>query len=197
MKNLVLESYSGKTDPKDHLLCFNMKMVISAASDAVKCRMFPSTFKGTTMEWFITLPRGFITNFREFSSKFLVQFSASKLKQITIDDLYNVRQMEGETIKQYVARYNAASVKIEELESHAYARAFKNGLLPGMLNNKLSRKPAHSMAEIRARANTYILDEEDDAFNRKRAKKEKYGGQVKETNMKKDGQGREKGESSK
>ncbi|XP_057452479.1 uncharacterized protein LOC130744307 [Lotus japonicus] len=129
------------------------------------------------MAWFTTLPRGSITNFRDFSSKFLVQFSASKTKQVTIEDLYNVCQSEGETLKQYVKRFSAASVKIEESEPHACARAFKNGLQPGNLNSKLSRKPARSMAEIRARANTYILDEEDDAFKRRRAKKEKDGEQ--------------------
>ncbi|XP_057432236.1 uncharacterized protein LOC130724992 [Lotus japonicus] len=154
MKNLVLETYSGKTDPKDHLLYFNMKMVISSASDAVKCRIFPSTFKGTSMAWFTTLPRGSITNFCDFSSEFLVQFSVSKIKQVTIDDLYNVRQSEGETLKQYVRRFSGTSVEIEESEPHAYAQAFKNGLQPGKLNNKLSRNPARSMAEIRARANT-------------------------------------------
>ncbi|XP_057426079.1 uncharacterized protein LOC130719467 [Lotus japonicus] len=177
MKNLVLEAYSGKADPKEHLLYFNTKMVISAASDAVKCRMFPSTFKGTVMAWFTTLPRGSITNFHDFSSKFHVQFSTSKSKQVTIEDLYNVRQSDGETLKQYVKRFSAASVKIEKSEPHAYARAFKNGLQPGKLNGKLSRKSARSMAEIRARANTYILDEEDDTFKRKRAKMEKEGDQ--------------------
>ncbi|XP_057432401.1 uncharacterized protein LOC130725166 [Lotus japonicus] len=170
MKNVVLETYSGKTDPKEHLLYFNTKMVISVASDAVKCRMFPSKFKGTAMAWFTTLPRGSITNFRDFSSKFLVQFSASKTKQVTIDDLYNVCQTEGETLKQYVKRFSAASVKIEESEPHACVHAFKNGLQPRKLNSKLSRKPARSITEIRARANTYILDEEDDASKRKRAK---------------------------
>ncbi|XP_057441159.1 uncharacterized protein LOC130733102 [Lotus japonicus] len=172
MKNIVLETYSGKADPKEHLLYFNTKMVISAASDAVKCRMFPATFKGTTMAWFMTLPRGSITNFRDFSSKFLVQFSASKTKQVTIEDLYNVRQSEGETWKQYVKWFSTASVKIEESEPNACARAFKNGLQPGKLNSKLSRKPAKSMAEVRARAKTYILDEEDAAFKRRRAKRE-------------------------
>ncbi|XP_057445498.1 uncharacterized protein LOC130737687 [Lotus japonicus] len=195
MKNLVLETYRGKTDPKDHLLYFNTKMVISSASDAVKCRMFPSTFKGTTMAWFTTLPRGSFTNFRDFSSKFLVQFSASKIKQVTIDDLYNIRQSKGETLKQYVRRFSATSVKIEESEPHAFARAFKNGLQPGKLNSKLSRKPARSMAEIRARANTYILDEEDDAFKRKRGKMEKDGDQRDVSPAGK--QSREKGESSK
>ncbi|XP_057444186.1 uncharacterized protein LOC130736367 [Lotus japonicus] len=173
MKNIVLETYSGKVDPKEHLLHFNTKMVISAASDAVKCRMFPATFKGTAMAWFTTLPRGSIMNIPDFSSKFLVQFSASKTKQVTNEDLYNVGQSEGETLKQYVKRFSAASVKIEESEPHACARAFKNCLQPGKLNSKLSRKPARSMAEIRTRANTYILDEEDDAFKRRRAKKEK------------------------
>ncbi|XP_057432420.1 uncharacterized protein LOC130725187 [Lotus japonicus] len=177
MKNIVLETYSGKADPKVHLLYFNTKMVISAASDAVKCRMFPATFKGTTMAWFTTLPRGSITNFRDFSSKFLVQFSASKTMQVTIEDLYNVRQSEGETLKQYVKRFSAASVKIEEFEPNACARAFKNGLQPGKLNSKLSRKLVRSMAGVRARANTYILDEEDDAFKRRRAKVEKDGDQ--------------------
>ncbi|XP_057444346.1 uncharacterized protein LOC130736544 [Lotus japonicus] len=177
MKNLVLETYSGKTDTKDHLLYFNTKMVISSASDAVKCRMFLSTFKGTAMAWFTTLSQGSITNFRDFSSKFLVQLSASKIKQVTIDDLYNVRQSEGETLKQYVRQFSAASVKIEESEPHACARAFKNGLQPGKLNSKLSHKPARSMVEVRARANTYILDEEDDAFKRKRTKMEKDGNQ--------------------
>ncbi|XP_057432509.1 uncharacterized protein LOC130725281 [Lotus japonicus] len=129
------------------------------------------------MAWFTTLPRGSITNFPNFSSKFLVQFSTSKTKQVTIEDLYNVRQSERETLKQYVKRFSAASVKIEESELHACERSFKNGLQPGKLNRKLSHKPARSMAEIRARANTYILDEEDDAFKRRRAKKEKDGDQ--------------------
>ncbi|XP_057447142.1 uncharacterized protein LOC130738971 [Lotus japonicus] len=147
------------------------------------------------MAWFTTLPRGSITNFHDFSSKFLVQFSASKTKQVTIEDLYNVRQSEGETLKQYVKRFSAASVKIEESEPHACARAFKSGLQPGKLNSKLSRKPARSMAEIRARANTYILDEEDDAFKRRRAKKEKDGEQRDASPEGK--QSKEKGEGSK
>ncbi|XP_057418748.1 uncharacterized protein LOC130712955 [Lotus japonicus] len=177
MKNIVLETYSRKADPKEHLLYFNTKMVISAASNVVKRRIFPVTFKGTTMAWFTTLPRGSITNFRDFSSKFLVQFSASKTKQVTIEDLYNIRQSEGETLKQYVKRFSAASVKIEESEPQACARAFKNGLQLGKLNSKLSRKSARSMAEIRTRVNTYILDDEDDAFKRRRTKKEKDGEQ--------------------
>ncbi|XP_057445482.1 uncharacterized protein LOC130737673 [Lotus japonicus] len=194
MKILVLDSNSGDSDPKDHLLYFNTKMVISTASDAVKCRMFPSTFKSTAMTWFTTFMRGSISNFRDFSSKFLVQFSANKVQQVTINDLHNIRQQGAESLKKFMARYNTASVKVEVIESCSCALAFKNGLLPGKLNSKLSRKPAQSMAEVRARASTYILDEEDDAFKRKRARMERDGISVKHS--RKDKYSRERGEGS-
>ncbi|XP_057452205.1 uncharacterized protein LOC130744028 [Lotus japonicus] len=175
MNSLVLETYSGQTDPKDHLLHFNTKMVIIAASDAMKCRMFPSTFKNAAMAWFTTLPWGSVAKFCDFSSKLLIQFSASKIKQVTIEDLYDVRQLERETLKQYVKRYSATSMRIEESEPQVCARAFKNGLLPGKLKSKLSRKLARSMTEARARATAYILDEEDVVFKRKRVQAENVG----------------------
>ncbi|XP_057440592.1 uncharacterized protein LOC130732594 [Lotus japonicus] len=167
MRSLVLETYE-QADPKDHLLHFNVKMAMSAASDAVKCRMLPSTFQGAEMAWFVTLPQGSIAKFRDFSSKFLVQFSASK-----IEDLFDIRQRERETLKQYVKRYSAASAKFEESEPRTCVRAFKSGFSPGKLNCKLSRKPARSVTEVRARASAYILEEEDDTFTRKRVKAEK------------------------
>ncbi|XP_057418400.1 uncharacterized protein LOC130712590 [Lotus japonicus] len=147
-------------------------MATSVASDAVKCRMFPSTFKSAVMAWFMALPRGSIAKFDDLSSQYLVQFSASKIEPVTIADLYDVRKTERETLKQYVKRYSDASRKIEELEPQTCARAFKNKLLPGKLNSKLSRKQARSMTEARARA-AYILEEEDDAFKRKRIRSEK------------------------
>lgn len=46
--------------------------------------------------------------------------------------------------------------------------AFKNGVRPGSLNNKLGRKSASSTTEIRARVHMYILEEKDDALKRQR-----------------------------
>ncbi|XP_057418846.1 uncharacterized protein LOC130713061 [Lotus japonicus] len=173
MRSLKLATYNGQTDPKDHLLYFNVKMATGASSDAVKCRMFPSTFKSAVTAWFKALPRGSIAKFRDLSSQFLTQFSASKIEPVTIADLYDIRQKECETLKQYVKRYIDASRKIEESEPQTCACAFKNGLLPAKLNSKLSRKPAYSMTEARAQESAYILEEEDDAFKKKRVRAEK------------------------
>ncbi|XP_057426548.1 uncharacterized protein LOC130719978 [Lotus japonicus] len=143
-------------------------MAISAVSDAVKCRMLSSISQGAAMAWFMTLPQGSITKFRDLSSKFLVQFSTSE-----VEDLFEIRQRERETLKQYMERYSAASAKFEESEPRTCVCAFKNGFSPGELNCELSRKPARSMAEVRARASVDILKEEDDAHKTKRMRVEK------------------------
>ncbi|XP_057444377.1 uncharacterized protein LOC130736581 [Lotus japonicus] len=162
MTNLVLETYDEKTDPKDHLLRFNAKMVMSAVSDPVKCRMLPSTFRGAAMDWFMALPEGSLARFRDLSSKFLGHFSAR-----AIEDLFDIWQGERETLKQYMKRYSAMSARFEELEPRVCVCAFKGALSRGKFSCKLSRELACSMTEVRARAQDYILEEEIEAHKRK------------------------------
>ncbi|XP_057443845.1 uncharacterized protein LOC130735999 [Lotus japonicus] len=133
-----------------------------AVSDAVKCRMLPSTFRSAAKEWFTNLPPGSIAKFRDFSSKFLDHFSAR-----TIEDLFDIRQEERETLKQYVKRYSAISARFEELQPRVCVCAFKGGLSRGEFYCELSRELTCSMVEVRARAQDYILKEEIEAHKRK------------------------------
>ncbi|XP_057444398.1 uncharacterized protein LOC130736603 [Lotus japonicus] len=162
MTHLALEAHGGKTDPKDHLLHFNARMEINAVSDAVKCRIFPSTLRGEAMDWFVALPQGSLAKFRDFSSKFLDHFSAR-----AIEDLFDMRQRERETLEQYTKRYSSASIRFEELEPCMCVCAFKGGLSWGKFKRELSRELATSMIEVRARAQDYILEEGIEAHKRK------------------------------
>ncbi|XP_057444077.1 uncharacterized protein LOC130736252 [Lotus japonicus] len=137
MTNLVLEAYDGQTSPKDHLSRFDAKMAKYAVSDPVKCRMLPSTFRGAAKEWFTNLPPGSIAKFLDFSSKFLDHFSAR-----TVEDLFDIRQEERETLKQYVKRYSAISAGFEELQPRVCVCAFKGGLARGEFYCELSRELA-------------------------------------------------------
>ncbi|XP_057443198.1 uncharacterized protein LOC130734966 [Lotus japonicus] len=137
-------------------------MAMSAVSDAVKCRVFPSTFRGVAMDWFMALPQGSLAKFHDFSSKFLGHFSTR-----TIQDLFDMRQWEREALEQYMKRYSAASARFEELEPRMCVCAFKGGLFRGKFSRELSRELASSMTEVRARAHDYILEEEIEAHKRK------------------------------
>lgn len=45
----TLDSYGGESSLKDHVRYFITKMVVNGATDAVKCRMLPLTFKQISM----------------------------------------------------------------------------------------------------------------------------------------------------
>ncbi|XP_057452534.1 uncharacterized protein LOC130744358 [Lotus japonicus] len=110
----------------------------------------------------MALPQGSLASFRDLSSKFLDHFSAR-----AIEDLFDIRQGERETLKQYMKRYSATSARFEELEPRVCVCAFKGGLPQGKFSCELSRELACSMTEVRARAQDYILEEEMEAHKRK------------------------------
>ncbi|XP_057450403.1 uncharacterized protein LOC130741730 [Lotus japonicus] len=168
LQTLTLDMYGADTDPIDHLRYFNTKMVIGGATDAVKCRLLPSTFKGVAMTWFIKHPPYSISNFTNFSTKFLTQFSANQTQKATPTDLFNIRQHVGECIKTYMARFSRVSVQLEDASPEVCVAAFKNGLRCGSLNKDLTRRPAKDMMDLRARAQESILVEQDEQTKKDR-----------------------------
>jgi len=63
--------FTGVEDPEAHLTTFHTQMMLSGGSDVVYCKMFVSTLQGTVLEWFVSLPTGHITNFKQFSKIFV------------------------------------------------------------------------------------------------------------------------------
>ncbi|XP_057426102.1 uncharacterized protein LOC130719496 [Lotus japonicus] len=168
LQTLTLDMYGGDTDPINHLRYFNTKMVIGGASDAVKCRLLPSTFKGVTMTWFIKQPPYSISNFTDLSTKFLTQFSANQAQKATPADLFNIRQQVGKRIKTYMDRFSRVSVQLEDASPEVCVGALKNGLRCGSLNKDLTRRLAKDMMDLRARVQEFILVEHDEQTKKDR-----------------------------
>ena len=42
-------TFTGVEDPETRLTAFNAQMIISGGSDTIRCKMFMSTFTGTTI----------------------------------------------------------------------------------------------------------------------------------------------------
>ena len=58
-------------------------------------------------------------------------------------------------------RYDSLSMALQDEEPAACAAAFKNRLRQGPLNSKLTRKIPRNMAELRARTDEFVREEED------------------------------------
>ncbi|RDX88588.1 hypothetical protein CR513_29803, partial [Mucuna pruriens] len=132
-----------------------MQMYISGGNDRL------STLRGVAMQWMVTLPPRSIQTFKDLADSFVSQFAANKVKKLEVADLFDIKQVEGESLKSYLARFNNATVRVDDPDQKFFVKAFQKGLRAGPFSDALAlRKPA-SMEEIHARAEKHVEVEED------------------------------------
>ena len=121
----------------------------------------------------MNLPRNSITDWSDFQRKFIQQFSGSKHIKVTATSLFTIRQNHTETLREYLARFCEATIKVSNPNQEMFVAAFHNGLKAGHFNESLAQKPATTMQEIIKRAECYIKGEESNAEKRSRDARER------------------------
>jgi len=152
-------TFTGMEDPETHLTAFHTQMMLVGGSDAVKCKLFMSTLTGIAMDWFISLPNGHITSFAQLSQLFREQYLANRAPLPVSYDLFDVRQYQGETLKQYINRFGAQVVKVGTTEEPIIVYAFRKGMCHGPFCESIIRSRPKTFVEIRRRAVEHIASE--------------------------------------
>lgn len=107
-----LRSYDGTTDPESHVKYVRKWMLIMNVSDASACKVFMSTLTGEAADWFDNLPPSSIYNFEMFAEAFVDYFFYLKQRRLKSFELLEVKQQEGESLRDYLNRYRKASVSV-------------------------------------------------------------------------------------
>jgi len=151
--------FTRMEDPEAHLTAFHTQMVLVGGSDAVRCKLFMSTLKGMAMDWFISLPNGHITSFLQLSRLFREQYLANRAPPPVSYDLFDVKQYQGETLKEYINRFRAQVVKVGTTEEPMIVYAFRKGVCPDHFCESIIRNRPRTFAEIRRPAMEHIASE--------------------------------------
>jgi len=146
-------------DPEAHLTAFHTQMMLVGGSDAVRCKLFMSTLTGMAMDWFISLPNAHITSFAQLSQLFREQYLANRAPPSVLYDLFDVKQYQGETLKEYINRFGAQVVKVGTTEEPMIVYAFRKGMCPEPFYESIIRSRPKTFAEIRRRAVEHIASE--------------------------------------
>jgi len=125
--------FTRMEDPEAHLTAFHTQMVLVGSSDAARCKLFMSTLTRMAMDWFISLPNGHITSFRQLS--------------------------QGETLKEYINRFGAQVVKVGTSEEPMILYAFRKGVCPSPFCESIIRNRPRTFSEIWRRAVEHITPE--------------------------------------
>ncbi|KAL2474572.1 Uncharacterized protein Adt_35308 [Abeliophyllum distichum] len=152
--------FDGTGDPIDHIRMFQDRVRLHGWPDAIACRAFPMTLRKDAREWFDTLPPRSISTFADFANKFAICFSSSVRKKKTAMGLMQVTQDRGESLPEYMSRFNRATLGIKNLQMSSVITALLSGLRNHRFRASLSKKPAESMTELLWRGEEYIDQEE-------------------------------------
>ena len=157
-----VEAFDGVKDPVDHLNTYKNQMELHGYQDPVRCKAFATTLKGPTLAWFNRIPPSSISSFRELSIAFVSHFIGARTYRKHSYHLLIVKQGSQESLKSYVQRFNAESLKIDIPDEKFAINAFIAGL--GVQSKDLmfsiSKNPQESMAEVLTKAEKYINGEE-------------------------------------
>ena len=88
-------------------------MELHGYQDPMRCRAFATTLKGPALAWFNRIPPSSISSFKELSIAFVSHFIGARTYRKPSYHLLIVKQGSQESLKSYVQRFNAESLKID------------------------------------------------------------------------------------
>ncbi|XP_015956215.1 uncharacterized protein LOC107480572 [Arachis duranensis] len=151
-----MDLYDGTTDPKHHLSNFKSQMYLADATDATRCKAFPTTLTNAAMKWIDSLPPRSVTSFDNLLCKFLMRFSIQKDKVKHVPCLLGVKQEVGESLRDYIERFNKACLEIQDLPTEAVIIGLVNGLREGPFSQSIPKRHPTSLSDVQERAEKYI-----------------------------------------
>ncbi|RDX99077.1 hypothetical protein CR513_17926, partial [Mucuna pruriens] len=160
-REILVDPFDGTQDPHAHVQAFQTQMYISGGDDRLSCKLFPGTLRGVVLQWMMNLPPRSISTFSDLANVFLSQFAANKPKRLEVADLFDIKQAVGESLKSYMARFNDATVGVNDPDQKFFVKAFQKGLRVGPFSDALALQKLMSMEEIRLRAEKHIEMEEN------------------------------------
>ncbi|GKV09317.1 hypothetical protein SLEP1_g20835 [Rubroshorea leprosula] len=168
-----LETYDGSDDPDEHLHTYQAIMRIQNANDAMMCKVFPTTLKSTAKRWYHKLPRHSIDSYSQLAKLFSNKFASQREIKRTATELMQVHKKKGESLRDYMQRFNKATLDIDNVPDTICLSALLHGLKLGQFLDDLLENPPKSWNEVNDRSASFILSE--DFQSSKRRAEDKQG----------------------
>jgi hypothetical protein len=166
-----LPRYDGTTDPDDYIFSFTNIMNLYAHSAEFTAKLMVTTFEGLALDWFAKQPANSIFSFRELCNKLTQQFASQKRQKLPMSYLGTIHQQEGESLRNWLARFNVELLKIDSPNIDYIISILFDLTKNRQFGNALSRKQPRTFADIMSLASKYMTQEEMNSFKDKNKNK--------------------------
>ncbi|XP_073129702.1 uncharacterized protein [Henckelia pumila] len=170
-KSAKIKEYDGSADPEEHVIRFENVAMLHCYGDQIKCKVFLTTLVDSAQRWLENLEEGSIKTFKEFREVFLQYFSSSKRYKKTNLSLFEIKQLNEESLRAYIKKFNRVALEVPACAPETKITAFTQGLREGEFFRSLVKRAPRYFEDLLARAEKYINKEEAQRQKRKKDKR--------------------------
>ena len=123
-------------------------MSLQQTPNEVICRTFPATLRGAAWVWFNKLLAASIANFNQLSDSFVRHFIGGQHHKRPTSYLITMKQQDGETLRDYVKKFNKVDLEIDEADEQVIMTTFQAGLINPELVFSLRKTPSTLMIDL-------------------------------------------------
>ena len=154
------QMYNGTGNPHRHLNAFISNMQFHTQDDKVYARAFPQSLEGDAHAWFSRLELNSVDSWSTLTRLFVERHGVTISDEKDETELMEVKQKQGETIREYYLRFTKVAAAIPRVDDHMFRIGFQNGLLYGKLKHSLLVDKARNRSDLAYRIIKYIDSEE-------------------------------------
>src|SRR5438128_7803639 len=101
---------------------------------------FSTALTGSARSWLMNLPEASICSWEDLCDQFVANFQGTSAQPGEEDDLYQVQQRKGETLRKYIQRFCQCRNTIAKISGESVCIAFRRGVRERKMAEELGRR---------------------------------------------------------
>lgn len=139
-----LAMFDGRINPYEHVCSINTHIAIIRMPDSLKYKILYGTFMEVALWWYMGIPCASIANYQELINKLVHQFTVIRHRKMSTTILFNIWQNTSESLRDYLARFNEATIRVIPPNQEMFVGELQNALKEGHFNKSHTYKLALS-----------------------------------------------------
>jgi len=143
-----IEKYDGTANPDEFLQIYTTVVEAAGGTPKVMANYFPTALTGSARSWLMNLPAASICSWEDLCDQFVTNFQGTSARPGEEDDLYQVQQHKGESLRKYIQHFCQCRNTIAKISGESVCIAFRRGVRNRKMAEKLATRVISSPTEL-------------------------------------------------